>query len=208
MTNLLNITNSAEKAEKKPATDSSTKVFIEANVAMLKEGLSLLRKLDDGNYNADCRPAFRSTVGAHFRHLLEHYQCFLKSFESGTVCYDSRARDGALEQNRAYAIEVMEHLISQLDHLNTESSVLANTVSALYVNDQQSPETVESTLQREVLFLQSHTVHHYAMIAAMCRIHGIEVAENFGVAIATQVFEANNRCPDPLKEGLSDGGKV
>lgn len=207
MTNLINITSSADKAEKKPAVETSTQVFIEANIAVLSEGLSLLRELDDGNYNGDCRPAFQSTIGAHFRHLLEHYQCFLKSIEQGTVCYDSRARDAALELNRGYAIEVMELVIAQFSRFRVDISSPARPATAIFINDQQSPAPVQTTLQRELLFLQSHSVHHYAMIAAMLRLQGVEVGPNFGVAIATQIFEASKRCSTTAKQCNKSRGR-
>ena len=38
---------------------------------------------------------------------------------------------------------------------------------------------------RELLFLISHTVHHFALIAFMLRSFGIEPGDKFGVAPST-----------------------
>jgi uncharacterized damage-inducible protein DinB len=38
---------------------------------------------------------------------------------------------------------------------------------------------------RELQFLASHTLHHYALIAALLRLQGVEPGEEFGVAPGT-----------------------
>jgi uncharacterized damage-inducible protein DinB len=219
-----NLMNSPEVSAEWCAAD--TRIFIDANIAALKEGLALLNRLSDESYCADCQPAFRSTIGAHYRHLLEHYLCFLECARQGTVCYDSRARDAHLECKRQHAIETTTSIIQRLQELNEGNGSVtsgprevpeavssgddthANEVftQGLLINDQQSPQSVATTIQRELLFLQSHSVHHYAMVAAMCRILGIAVAENFGVAIATQVFEAEKNCVDLRDRASARGG--
>ena len=55
--------------------------------------------------------------------------------------------------------------------------------------DQQASEPVVSTVYRELLFLQSHTMHHYAIIGAMTRSFGAQPADDFGVAIATRTHQ-------------------
>ncbi len=44
----------------------------------------------------------------------------------------------------------------------------------------------DSTLERELAMLASHTVHHYAIVALLLRIKGVVVPETFGVAPSTQ----------------------
>ena len=55
--------------------------------------------------------------------------------------------------------------------------------------DEQSVEPIATNLQRELLFLQSHTVHHYAIIGAMTRAFGNQPDNEFGVAIATRTHQ-------------------
>ncbi|MFW6292999.1 MAG: hypothetical protein ACOC7V_11860 [Spirochaetota bacterium] len=40
----------------------------------------------------------------------------------------------------------------------------------------------DSTVERELAMLASHTVHHYAIIALILRIQDVPVPEEFGVA--------------------------
>ena len=42
-----------------------------------------------------------------------------------------------------------------------------------------------STLGRELLFLLSHTIHHYALIDLLLREEGFEVPPDFGMAPST-----------------------
>ena len=55
--------------------------------------------------------------------------------------------------------------------------------------DEQSDVPVQTNLERELLFLQSHTVHHYAIIGAMTRAFGNQTDDEFGVAIATRTHQ-------------------
>ena len=42
-----------------------------------------------------------------------------------------------------------------------------------------------STVRRELIFLVSHTVHHYALIAVMLRHQAVGLPADFGVAPST-----------------------
>jgi len=157
--------------------------LLEINISVLSEGLDLLELLTDKHYLQGFKPAFQSTIGAHFRHILEHYRCLLKQIECGVFCYDERERDQSLEQDRVYAIKTIKSLLLGLQNFEL------NAFSQNYtIKDQQIYETVSTNLERELLFLQSHSVHHYAIIAAMTRLIGERPAESFGVAFATRTF--------------------
>ena len=50
-------------------------------------------------------------------------------------------------------------------------------------DDQWAP----STIVRELQFLLSHTVHHFALISTMNSINNVATPENFGIAPSTLV---------------------
>ncbi len=91
------------------------------NIDALNEGLGLLVLLTDKHYSQGFKPAFQSTIGAHFRHVLEHYRCFLKQLEGGVFCYDERQRDQNLEQDRVYAMETIKSLLLGLQNFEINS---------------------------------------------------------------------------------------
>ena len=43
----------------------------------------------------------------------------------------------------------------------------------------------QSTVHRELQFILSHTIHHYALISVICQLWGYAVPEGFGVAPST-----------------------
>jgi hypothetical protein len=49
--------------------------------------------------------------------------------------------------------------------------------------------TVETTLGRELMFLSSHTVHHFALVAQYSKAAGVDLGHDFGKAPATVAFE-------------------
>lgn len=173
--------------------------LVDANGQALKEGADLIRLLQPGQYTQGFTPAFQSTIGAHFRHVLEHYRCFLSQLASGLFCYDKRARDQSLECDSDYALQTIEELITGLEQLGSEGYR-----GAFLIEDEQTSVPVNTSLNRELLFLQSHTVHHYAIIGAMTRAFGNRPDEDFGVAIATRVH--NEKCAEkamPLAKGAT-----
>lgn len=185
--------------------DQILKPLLAANIAALSEGKAVLESLDDVQFRSSCKPAFQSTLGAHYRHLLEHYVCFLKSTQhvGSLICYDSRKRDVKIEQNRAYALQALDQVVAELCAFEApgaatgegELGASALEVGSFEVRDHQMVPPLATSLARELLFLQAHTVHHHAIIAAMCRILEHTVPENFGVAIATQAFiDAQKNC--------------
>ena len=155
--------------------------LLAVNVSALEEGLALLSLLTPNQYTQGYEPAFRSTIGAHFRHLLEHHRCFVSQWPTGHICYDNRERDQPLESDFVYAQETVRALILDLQSLFTQ-----NLNQSCTLIDQQSSGPVATSVCRELLFLQSHTTHHYAIIGAMTRALGAKPAADFGVAIATR----------------------
>lgn len=163
--------------------------LLESNISTLGEGAELIRLLEADQYVQGFKPAFQSTIGAHFRHVLEHFRCFISQMPSGQFCYDKRERDQLLECDAEYALKTIAGL------RNSISLISAHDASKGFViEDEQASLPVVTTLNRELLFLQSHTVHHYAIIGAMTRAFGNQPDQDFGVAIATRVH--NEKCSE------------
>lgn len=161
--------------------------LIQSNLETLQEGAALLDRLTPTQFTASQQPAFLATIGAHYRHLLEHYRCFLEQLHSAQICFDARARELKLERDLPYARRVMAQVIQELAALDTDS-----LNAAIMISDQQTCKPVQSSVARELLFLQAHSVHHYALIAAMARMQGVKTAPDFGVAVATKAFNDEN----------------
>jgi uncharacterized damage-inducible protein DinB len=153
---------------------------IDGNCHALEQGVQALREIDDLTYQA---------AGPHFRHVLDHYHSFLAGLPDGRVDYDARRRDPRLEQDRSLAIATALGTAADLRRLPSDLGSHALQVSVLSVADgEQDTDWSESTVKRELQFLVSHTVHHYALIREILRRHGADPGEAFGMAPSTAAY--------------------
>jgi hypothetical protein len=155
----------------------------------LRQGVDLLEKADDSTYTKVEKSAYADggAIGRHFRHCLEFVNCFLTGIENGRVDYNRRERNHLLETNRKYAIAEYGRTIQILENLT-----LPEDGNALLVKPEDTTDDEDywcaSSIERELDFLQSHTIHHYALIGFKLRAFGFKLSAEFGVAPSTLRF--------------------
>lgn len=160
------------------------------NIHYLSQAIALLETMDDKTYRKPYAPFFASGVGAHLRHNLDHYQCFLNGLPTRKIDYDARTRDPRLETDRDYAAQQMQQIVRALEMISE-----ADTEAPVLVKMDSDGETElpaawrRSTVGRELQFLVSHTVHHDALIAVLLRLHGLELGDEFGCAPSTLRYQ-------------------
>ena len=165
---------------------SDCSVLVDDNICYLKQGVDLLRRLSDTEYATKTPESYNSSVGGHLRHCLDHYINFLDGFEGGRVDYDARARDTRIEQDRSFALSVMDDLSKRLAAIRARDADQAVSVKMDCGDDTESAKLwSHSSLRREFQFLVSHTVHHYALIGMMLKHRAIDTGKEFGVAPST-----------------------
>jgi uncharacterized damage-inducible protein DinB len=163
---------------------------IEGNIRFLLQGVQLIDQLTDAHYTH--RAPGRSPVGAQFRHVLDHYACFLDGLDVGEVDYDQRRRDGAIETDRATAIAAAEGIIERLAGMEEGATVSTLRVRMNSGGTSADADHAPSTLGRELLFLVSHTVHHFAVIRLLLAEQGVDPGEEFGMAPSTLAHAAGH----------------
>lgn len=171
------------------------------NVLYLEQGLKLLGELDEQLYRRTAPPLFTGSIGAHWRHCLDHYVSFLDGWQSGTIDYADRQREARLESDPAYACERAHSVIRRLRQLDKESGSrpLQVRVDCGSGNDEKkglqrkTPRESGSSVDRELQFLVSHSVHHYALIALIMKLEGKLPAEDFGVAPSTLQYRLSQK---------------
>ncbi len=160
--------------------------LLDAANELLAQGEALLTGLSPADYVQPSAPAFGASIGAHYRHCLDHFALVLRGLESGCVDYDDRARDPRLEQSPAFAATVTGDLRRQFSHLRSEE--LARPVSCrcqLRYGLDPGVKT-DSTLARELVYSLAHAIHHFALIAVIARLHGLALPADFGLAPSTK----------------------
>jgi hypothetical protein len=164
--------------------DRHSDTLIKEAIISLTQGRELLDQLSDEIYTRAMPPIFNYGIGSHVRHLLDFHTAFLRDLESGRIDYDTRERDISVEKNLDAALAKIDSLIERLQALemtNDDWPLLVRLEDA----SADEPTWSQSTFLREMQFLQSHTVHHYALIAMMLSLQSVAVSPGFGVATST-----------------------
>ena len=159
------------------------------NVRYLRQGVALVRRLDDEAYRRSPGGPFRGGVGSQLRHCIDFYGCFLRGLDDGRIDYNSRDRDSRVEVDRRHAEQALDRLTDQLGRLEPSQFDRALKVRG-DAHDPARPETgwSGSTVHSELQFLLSHTNHHYALIVALLARQGLDLGSEFaefGVAPST-----------------------
>ncbi|MEO6244571.1 MAG: hypothetical protein ABIQ12_03970 [Opitutaceae bacterium] len=165
--------------------NSPVAAAIQANLAVVRQGVTLIVQLGDERYARRLPLCFNAAIGGHTRHIIEHYQAFLAALDDGEIDYERRARDPLVENSTGCATGLLEAIA---DHLNELAPALANRGLQLCAETSPGIATA-TTVLRELEFLLSHTVHHYSLIAVMARLQGCEPDAGFGIAPSTLKFQ-------------------
>jgi hypothetical protein len=168
-------------------------LLVQDNVALLRSAVELLKSLEAAFYAQKQVGDKTSGIGPHIRHVLDHYQCLVGGIGYGFIDYDHRERDDGVESDPQLAIVMIDRLIEQLLSLEyAPTTQLSVRMDCGNNNNSNNEGICQSTLGREFQFLVSHTVHHYAIIAIYCAMHGVEIPPGFGVAPSTLKHQSHS----------------
>lgn len=153
--------------------------LIEYNRLLIEQGAALIE-----SFAAAGAQIYRDSVGTHLRHVLEHYEAFLRGLDGAVVDYEARPRDVAVESSLALAAERFRHLGATMPQWPVHEST---PLTVLLSCGLEGEETLlsQSSVARELQFLASHTVHHYALIAPRLQARGHALPPDFGKAPGT-----------------------
>lgn len=128
-----------------------------------------------------------STIGQHYRHCIEFFDCLYGGLESGVVSYDKRKREERLNVDTDYTLERIEQLIQLIR--NTVDQELE--LEVCYPCSEIAPERIKSSVLRELHYNIEHLVHHMAIIKIGVIQNFPEVALNpsFGVSESTIAYQ-------------------
>lgn len=160
--------------------------LIAANKETLSESVAMLKDITDAAYTAITAP-FAASIGKHMRHISDHYLQLFNGIADGKIDYDARVRNESVEENRSAMIELLSDISAKFSGIQPDPKKTVSVV--LSVDEYSKTPAVESTLARELVFLQSHTTHHCAIISGILKIQGLYVPENFGIAASTRKYD-------------------
>jgi len=158
------------------------------NVRYLEQAIHLLENLTDAHY-ADPAPLnMGSSVGAHLRHCIDHYDNALAGIPRQRIDYDARRREVLLENSRAAGLAKLRQLADGLRAVADRPD--QRVMVKMDCGDEESEACwwTESSIRRELQFLISHTVHHFAIIKMALIAAGLAVGADFGMAPSTMRY--------------------
>ena len=97
-----------------PHSSLEFKHVIRGNIEAIHQGIDLISALSDEQYVHIASPYVSSSIGAHFRHVVDMYSALMTSDSeqqvSDIVDYDVRRRGALIEKRRDIAIEELRSL--------------------------------------------------------------------------------------------------
>jgi len=159
--------------------------LIEACVSGIDQCLTVLDCTSNEAYQ--CCLQGNSSIGSHMRHIIDRFDCFLSGLQTGKVNFDARNRDRKIELSPGAASKALallpQKLIACQDQLDSDLLVIES------IDAGRDSVAVNSSVNRELMGLVSHTIHHLAVIALLLRAQGFEIGDNIGKAPSTLKYE-------------------
>lgn len=159
---------------------------------VLKQALAqehaLLSLLNDRQYTAPGTGIYKSSIGMHIRHNLDHFAAFFDGVETGRIDYESRQRNHLIEESVDFATNIISEYSTRLDRIDlpANAKLLVREEDGAPLEDSQ---WLPTSCGRELQFLLGHTVHHHAIIAMILTEKTLPLPDGFGVAPSTRRHE-------------------
>jgi uncharacterized damage-inducible protein DinB len=163
--------------------------LIASNIALLGQAREVVTSLSQAQY-AQAPQGFHSSIGQHIRHILDHYRSLLNA-QGDVVDYEKRERNTSVENDPAQALAHIAQVSQQLHQLSARA--LRLQIEGCHPN--ASVTTAATSTERELIFVLSHTVHHFAIVGIYLRVLGVNAPADFGVAPSTLSFRQQQTLP-------------
>jgi hypothetical protein len=152
--------------------------------AIVRQVNGLLAQFETSDYQKPLPAYDGSTIGQHFRHILEFFQCLEAGAQAGKVDYASRQRNLLYETNPHLTAEAFEHFGQKVAELNLQLPI---HVSAEFGHGERP--SYQSTVGRELLFAYDHAIHHLAIIkiGLRCYFPEIQFQDDLGISPSTLI---------------------
>lgn len=121
------------------------------------------------------------SIGQHFRHIIELFQCLEEGYTAGVVNYENRRRDTRIETDKDFAASLLPDLYKRLQ-LADKPLVL----EATYSDHSETLLSIQSNYIRELAYNLEHAIHHMALIrVGVEEVADLALPEHFGIAPST-----------------------
>ncbi|NNF01693.1 MAG: DinB family protein [Bacteroidia bacterium] len=126
-----------------------------------------------------------ASIGMHFRHVIEFFDCVVDGVSNGMINYDLRKRNGVIEQDPLAASRRILELRNWIQEQHEDKAL--ELQSDMCEGDTFLGSGVRSSYNRELIYAIEHAIHHMAIIkiAVINSFPDLQLEPNFGVAFST-----------------------
>ncbi len=151
---------------------------------ILTQTIDLIQLLDKSEYTYPLKVLNDSSVGQHFRHIVEFYVELINGYNHQLICYDNRKRNTNFETQQDVIINEFKNIINTLPTFDLSRTIKVKSNHGLHDEDNSFSQ---SSILRELIYALDHTVHHLAIIkiAIQSEYKNIDLDPNLGVAPST-----------------------
>jgi hypothetical protein len=181
---------SSEDALINKATQQTPELVVASQDALI-QGLGLLFNIWDKTFSRVAEAPYSASIGGHYRHVLEHFQCVIDGIRPGEINYDARERNPRMETEVTYAtIATCDVLRAIKNYTGASLARPCKVVNSTSYGSAQ-PSVIESNFGHELAYCVGHAIHHYAIIRLICSHLGVEVPSEFGIAPSTLKYRSS-----------------
>lgn len=144
----------------------------------------LLDTLDNQLYAQPLDIFKGSSIGQHFRHILDFYLCLIKGIREGKVDYTNRDRNPMAETDVYFTKRAFCEIAELITQFSEGQSL--QVLGDFSHQDVERPELL-SSIGRELMYAYDHAVHHLAIIkiGIATMAPDLKVEPNLGIAPST-----------------------
>jgi hypothetical protein len=127
------------------------------------------------------------SIGSHMRHALEHVQCLLAGLQDGQIDYDQRSRSAELEEDKRVFLTTLSDLTEKLRQVvvsDGETPIILKQHPSL----NEDPIEMNTSIEREFVFVSSHIIHHLAIVYFICKLNDIDLPNDLILAFSTSAY--------------------
>jgi uncharacterized damage-inducible protein DinB len=152
---------------------------------------ALLHQLPPHVYTCPIPLFHGSTIGQHFRHILEFYTCLMEGYDRSYIDYSSRQRDDSISENQEMAISVLESVIAAVTQFDVQQELQIEGEFSVHSTFRS---TYLSSLGRELQYAFDHAIHHLAIIRMGLESHFPEFPVDSDLGVAPSTLRHRKEC--------------
>jgi len=155
----------------------------QATKEILDQLRDLAEKLTQEDFTRPLAVLLESSIGMHYRHIIEFYEVMISGAVKGEINYDNRKHDPELEQSREKCLERLGRIRKVL----ALEPGMNLKLSGSYTMESDTMFTLPTILERELVYNIEHAIHHMAIIriALQHEFPDLSVSTAFGYAYST-----------------------